>query len=193
MSFITSQNDTTKIGIASHYNLDNRYNSFITATLPLTITKWWSSFNNITGHYTRIKSFYLGDYYDRSVYGVQAVFNNSFSLTTNIKLELNFLYVSPQVFGISRSKSYKVLSGGLRFAFGKNKWYLRGNIVDILNTDNGKGGTEFQNQHLTFFGRTRNSRVRLSLAYKFGSSSTKQSKSRSGLDEESKRIRFDTQ
>ena len=193
MSFITSQNDSTKIGIASHYNLDDRYNIFITATLPLTLTKWWSSFNNITGHKTRIKSFYLGEYYDRTVYGVQAVSNNSFSITKTLKLELNALFVSPQVFGISKSKSYYVLSGGIRLPLGKNKWDLRGNIVDILNTDRNIGKTDFQNQHLSFFQRSRASRVRLSITYKFGSSSTRQSKARSGLDEEAKRIRFDAQ
>ncbi|HNU15961.1 MAG TPA: outer membrane beta-barrel family protein [Chitinophagaceae bacterium] len=193
MSFITSQNDSSKVGIASHYNLDDRFNYFVSATLPIAITKWWSSFNNINANYTRIKSYYLGVFYDRGIYAVQAVSNNSFSIPKNIKLELNWLYVSPQVFGISRTNPYYVLSGGIRFPLGKNKWDFRGNIVDILNTDKGSGSTNFQNQHLNFQGRTRNSRVRLSLTYKFGSNNTRQSKSRSGLDEESKRIKFDAQ
>lgn len=193
MSFITTQNDSTKVGIASHYNLNNRYNYFVSTTLPLKITTWWSSFNNINAYYTTIKSFYLGDYYTRSVYGVQAVSNNTFSLPKNIKIELNWLYVSPQVFGISKSNPYYVLSGGIRFSAGKNKWDIRANIVDILNTDKGSGGTSFQNQQLKFAGRTKNSLVRLSLAYKFGSNGTKQSKARSGLEEESKRVNFNAQ
>lgn len=191
MSFITRQVDSTKLGIASHYNLDTRYNYFVSATLPITVTKWWSSFNNINANYTQIKSFYLGEYYNRGVYGVQAVSNNTFSVSKILKIELNGLYVSPRVFGISKSDPYYVLSGGIRVS--KNKWDFRANIVDILNTDRTTGGTNFQNQQLNFAFRGRASRVNVSATYKFGSNKTRQSKARSGLDEESKRINFTPQ
>jgi hypothetical protein len=97
------------------YTIGNtRYSRYLTlsASIPVTVTPWWSMQNTVTGDLQWVKADYYGEALSRR--GVDLSFNGSedFTLPHDYSIELNGFYYSAGLDGVNRYTASGMLSLG---------------------------------------------------------------------------------
>lgn len=171
-------------------NLDNTQILNLVVTIPITVTKWWNMYNNVTAVGQQAKISFDKHPSTVKVATVGIVSVQNFVLPKNYSLELTANFESPGAFGMYKSSGFGFLSFGAQKKF-KDNSTLRANFSDILSSLQftatvDRPEQDFYTQtHINFNRRL----VSLTYTRNFGKREVKQKRDRStGSEEEMRRV-----
>lgn len=173
-------------------NLAEQDNVAMTFSAPLTVNKWWSSFNNLGGSWTSNRADYgEGKVIDISALSFNLYSQQSISLPKKWKLELSGWYQSPGVWGGTfNMKSMYNIDFGIQKKILQNKGNLKLTFTDLFLTNQWHGESQFGQLYMDIRGGYDSRRVRLNFNYLIGKETVKSARKRStGLEEEQNRIK----
>ena len=180
-SFINWQN------LADQYN----YNLSISGAIPL--TKWWSSYTNLTGYIQRNKADY-GDNktVDITVKAFNVYSQHTFRLPWDLSFEVSGWYSSPSLWGGTfETDAIWSMDAGIQKKVFNGRGNLRISLSDIFKSNEWSGVSRFGELFLDTDGGWDSRRFRVNFSYLFGNNQVKVRKRKSGLEDESNRIKSD--
>ncbi|MEC5143753.1 outer membrane beta-barrel protein [Chitinophaga sp. 212800010-3] len=187
--FIT-QDDSTKASISTERNYDKTDIYTLALTLPIQVTKWWTSDNNIDVSYNqyRFNDPVTSEPFKRYNFNYYINSTNTIALPKDIKLEVMGYYNSPFIFGIFRGYSQYNLNLGVQKLFFEKKLTVKASYNNILRNESYRGAAEYANLHLNIFNTWQFRTFNLTFTYKFGSATIKAARERkTGTSDEQNR------
>ncbi|WP_337043609.1 outer membrane beta-barrel protein [Emticicia sp. 17c] len=179
--------DPEKITFATTENIARFENININFSVPIPVTKWWNSQNNISVYYNK----FTGQVSDQNLNVGQWAYNfytsQSIKLPKDLSAEISMWYNSPNVYGIMQGKAQYAVNAGLQKSLWNKKATLRLNINDIFLTSFWRGQTDFAGVKMLLNNRWDSRMVRLSFSYKFGNQNVKAARGRSTATESEQR------
>ncbi|MBO9730032.1 MAG: TonB-dependent receptor [Chitinophaga sp.] len=177
--FIT-QNDSTKASISTERNYDKTDIYSLLLTLPVQVTKWWTSDNSVDLSYNQYKfeDPATNAPYFRYNFNYYISSTNTITLPHDIKVEVMGYYNSPFVFGIFRGYSQYNLNLGVQKMFLNKNATVKVSYNNILRNEAYRGAAEFANLNMSIFNTWQFRTVNLTFSYKFGSASIKAARER---------------
>ena len=176
-----------RVTIQSDVNLSHNYYYGFSFTVPVDITRWWSSTNNLNTYYNSYTGNLANTPLDKGKFAFDANSNNTFVISKNTSAELNGIYNSGNVYGYLYIKHTIELSAGIQQTVLKGKGTLKFNVSDLLRSNNLVGTTDIGN-YSEMFKRHIESRVAtLAFTYRFGNNKVAPSRRRTGGAEDEKR------
>lgn len=175
--YITNQN------LARHtsYNLN--------VSLPVTITKWWTSDNSTLVFYNDFRSPNLmGAPYRGGKLSFLLNTSQNFEISPTLNAELSGNYMSSQVYGTYSIKPIYGINMGISKSFAKKNGNIKLSATDILNTNENTISSLIPSQVYQLHQKLETKTIRLSLSYRFGSKNVKApaEKVKSSAEEESR-------
>lgn len=187
MTQITKQIDSTHTTYITTENLNTRNNYGVNINLPLHLTEWWTSSNNLSlfnNEYQGVSS--VGNI-DKSLtsYFLNSV--NSFQGKKGWSFEISGYYQSQMVWGTWLVDPQWSVGGGISKMLMNERLQLRANINDIFHTQKEKSKIKYQNIDAAFSQVYDTQFVRFHVSYNFGKRGIK-TKNHSRGPEEQNRI-----
>ncbi len=180
MTFVTLQNDATKVTIATRRNLSEQEVLGFSLYVPLTLQKWWSVTNDIQVFNMKFNSFLENEQLNTSQTSMQINTNQEFVISKKAGAEIGFIYQSPMQYGLFQIKSQTVFNIGVNHSFMNKKANLKLAVNDIFRGRNSRISTTFANMDLNFIEQPESRVARISLSYNFGKADIKPSRRRNG-------------
>lgn len=152
------------------------YNDFagLDINLPVTITKWWKTTNNVGLYYKKEQTPYHKVTYEIPITSFSFNTSHIFSLPKGFTFDLYYYYASRGGNGLYISKSMSNLDAGLQKSWFAGKLNTKLNVYDIFNTYRVyfifREKSIINNELRHWFGQRR---IALTLTYNFGSSTHK--------------------
>ncbi len=190
MTRVSEIREGTNERVLSWINLTEQYNYNLTFSAPITFTKWWGSFTNLTAYHTYNKAEENGELenIDLKVYAARLYSQHTFTLPWDMKFELSGWYSSPSVWGGTfRTDAMFGIDAGLQKKFLDGKGNIRIGMSDIFNSQNWSGEGIYGVLRTESNGGWDSQRFKIDISYFFGNDKVKSRKRKTGLDEESKR------
>lgn len=185
---VIMQDAATGVNISQNQNIARLKSYSATFSVPVKITKWWSSQNNFNlfhNHYT--DNNLSGNPLNNSGFMVGVNTTHTLTLPKNWSAEVNYWYYSPGVYGVFRqTKAQHAFNPGIQKTFLDKKAKLKLNINDLFLTSFFQGYVENGDVNLKISNRWNARRVSLTFTYNFGNQNVKSS-NRSGASEDAKR------
>ncbi|CAL1517585.1 hypothetical protein MMC2321_01321 [Chitinophaga sp. MM2321] len=186
--FIT-QNDSTKVTMATLKNFDHSNVYSLAVTLPFQVTKWWNSDNNVN---LSFNDYSFEDNFGQHKYTSSFTYNfnttNTITLPHDFKLEVMGYYNSPFIYGIFKGYSQYNLNTGIQKTFLKKTATVKLSYNNILRNESYRGVAENSNLYMKIFNTWQFRTISIYLSYRFGNSSIKAARERkTGTAEELKR------
>ncbi|MHA8070732.1 TonB-dependent receptor domain-containing protein [Aquirufa ecclesiirivi] len=171
-------------------NLAQRTSYSVSFSLPIPVTKWWTSNTDIQLNRNELS----GKVDQAQINPVGNMFyinsNHTFSLKNDIKLELGGQYFSgglEQAFNFGPGGSLNV---GVQKSVLNKKGTIRINASDILYTQNPMATIKYGDIDITVKNRNDTRVVRFNFTYRFGNTAVKGARNRNtGLDDEKGRVK----
>jgi len=185
---VIMQNAETGVSISQNQNIARLKSYSAMFSVPLKITPWWSSQNNINmfyNHYTddNLSGNPLNN--SRLMAGINTT--HTLTLPKNWSAEINYWYYSPGAFSVFRqSKAQNAFNPGIQKTFLNKKAKLKLNANDLFLTSFFQGYVNNGDVNLKIANRWNARRVALTFTYNFGNQNVK-GVNRSGASEEEKR------
>ena len=169
------------LGANVYYNLN--------LNVPVSITKWWDTYNNLSVFYNEYQSDAIeGVPFQLKKVAYQYYSGNSFSLGQNSNLELNGSYNSSTVYGVFRLKPTYGIDLGISRRFMEKKLNVKLAVNDIFETMGRRNNyNTFPNSSYNIESRYDSRITRITVSYQFGNSKVK-STDKTGNEEE-KRVK----
>ncbi len=171
-------------------NLNGFKSYSLNVNAPISIAKWWKTFNNVTVFYNQ----YDSDNIERAETQLeqlawQASSTHNFTIDDRLTAELRSNYISSNVYGVLNLEPYYGIDLGVNRQFLDNKMNVQLSLSDIFRT----WGDRVVSSDLTGsnfdLARTFDSRVfRLSVTYKFGNVKLKSTNKRGNAQDEERRL-----
>ncbi len=188
---VTIQDDQTQITRATMTNLDARQNYNLGLSMPIPVTKWWSTNNNVNVFYNQFRSTFLDEQLDNSQLAVNVNTNHTFILPKDFTAEVSGFYNSPFVEGILRGKAMYAIGFGLQKSFMNKKANLKLNVNDVFNMMRFRGAINYSNMDLRIFNKWESRQARVTFTYRFGKNDIKPARKRAtGSESEENRIKM---
>ncbi|MFH4967014.1 outer membrane beta-barrel family protein [Gaetbulibacter sp. M240] len=172
-------------------NLDYTKTFSIILGLPVKITSWWRTQNNINLVKQTVRTFYNEEPLKLSIGNFSANSSHSFKISESFSAELSGLYNGPSIFGSARYQSYYALNFGVQKKLKDNWGNLKFGINDLLESFEFNGGTDLPDQNIKtsntfdFSNRT----FLLTYSRNFGNTKVKAARDReTGSEEERRRV-----
>ncbi len=184
--------DTAKKTIfISVQNLAKQDSYNMNISSPITITKWWSSNNNINFFYNRFETpDLLGMPYASGRLAFNLNTNQSITLNPTTKFEWSGNYQSKQVWGTLLIEPRYRIDMGASKSFMDNKLNIKFAANDIFKLNKSKITSTLPSQNYVVNERWESQVFRLTCTYRFGSKEIKAARQRSSSsDSESKRVK----
>jgi hypothetical protein len=177
---IIEQEDDTRKTFQTTTNLEKVENFSANLSFPITVRKWWTMNNNISGYYTRYRdSEVSGGVLDVGRFAYNFYTGNTFSFKKGWSAEANMWYNSPNIMGIiKQTKPQYAVNAGVQKVLNK-KARLKLNANDLFLTSFFNGKIDYQNIDLAVTNRWSSRRVSLSFTYNFGNQNVKSARKRS--------------
>ncbi|NLU91027.1 TonB-dependent receptor [Chitinophaga sp. Ak27] len=177
--FIT-QDDSTKASISTERNYDKTDFYGLIFTIPVQVTKWWSSDNNVEFSYNKYKfeDPSTNEPYSRYNFHAYVSSTNTITLPHDMKMEVMGYYNSPFIFGMFRGYSQYNLNLGIQKLFLDKKLTVKASYNNILRNESYRGVAEFKNLNLGIFNTWQFRTFNLFFSYKFGNASIKAARER---------------
>ncbi|MGN7821146.1 outer membrane beta-barrel protein [Chitinophaga sp. 22536] len=175
-----------------YQNVAKADNFSLNVSVPVPITKWWTSFTTASLLYNMYETVVDKNNVKLSSFGFFGRTQQTFTLAKNTTAELTFLYVAPQVLeeGLFKMKSMYSLDLGLQQKVMKGKGTLKLSVADIFNTQYFRGSFDNAGRTTALVSRNDVRQVRLSFNYRFGNSNVKAARTReTGLEAEQNRVK----
>jgi len=180
-----------RAGFITWENLATQQVYSFNASLPFQIKKWWSAFFNASASHINNQA----EYEDGGVVDVQAftysVFQqHTFTLGKGYSGEVSGWYSGPGVWGgVFLYRPSGSLNLGLQKKFFAEKLNVKLSANDILFTTGWRGESSFNGLVSEGNGWYDSRRMSLALSYNFGNMNVKSRKRKTGLEDESKRVK----
>ncbi len=176
-----------KVTIQTDKNLALNYYYALSMTLPIDVTSWWTSTNNVNCYYSK----YVGNLQNNPLNTGKVAFdantNNSFKLGKLTSAELNVNYVSSNVYGYFATKGVLELSTGIQRTIFNKKGTIKLNVSDFIHSSNLKGIVALSNYYEQFTRLTESRVATIAFTYHFGSNKIAPSARRTGGAEDEKK------
>ncbi|MCB0584825.1 MAG: TonB-dependent receptor family protein, partial [Phaeodactylibacter sp.] len=191
---ITRITDTADVNASyiTWLNLADQYSYSLSVSAPIPITKWWSSFTNMTGSHTRNKA----DYGDGKLVNLDATtFNiysqHTFRLPGDFSLEVSGWYNSPSLWGGTfEMDAMWSMDAGIQKKVLDGRGNIRLAVSDIFKTNEWHGVSRFGALDLDVGGGWDSRRFRVNFTYLLGNDQVKGARRRNtGLEEEQNRVK----
>ena len=190
MQEIVLQNDEAFTTFQTKQNLDNFHNLSIASSLPIGITKWWSSRINLVGFYNKFESEFSNDPIDLDQWSARLNLNNNFTLPHGMRAELSGFYQSKVIWGIFNMDPRWSLDAGVSIPVLHKAGSLKVNINDIFNSDQTYGFINQGSIDVDVEELKESRRINLTFNYTFGNTDVKPSRNRrTATDDERNRVK----
>ena len=172
------------------YNLASQRNLYVSVSASLSLTKWWSTYNNFMVYQLRNEAD-LG--FDKAIEekatSVYAFSQHTFTLPGKVMLEIYGWYNSPSLSnGNTRSRSIWSMDAGIRKKLWQDRGSLSLSITDVFYSNRWNNTAIFDGITVISRGYWDSRRLNLSLSYLLGNKSLKKTRLKQGLEEESQRL-----
>lgn len=156
----------------------NYYQSFgISANVPFNIGEWLSSQVNATVVNDRNRCDNFWDIpFDRKKWACMLAMQNHFSVGSNLGFDLDAMYRSSMISGISDTKPVFTVNVGAQWNFLKDKASLSLNCADLFDTMRMKVRNRYAGQHIDLNMGQYSRTVSVKFVYRFGGSISKEKK-----------------
>lgn len=172
-------------------NLDYTRTFSIIAGIPVKITNWWKTQNNLSYINQKVRSFYDGEAIEQQLGIFSANSTMQFKISEKTSAELSGFYNGPGFFGNARYDEVYGINTGIQHKFSEKWGTLKFSITDILDSVEFNGGTKLPEQNIVtsntfdFLNRT----YTLTYTRNFGNSKLRASRNRqTGSEEERRRV-----
>jgi len=161
------------------------------AALPFGVTNWWNAFVNFSAGYLDNQA----DYGDGAVVDVQAftysIFQQStFTLPKGFTGEVSGYYSGPGVWGgVFKYNPTWSLNLGLQKKFFNDLMNVKLSVNDIFYQSGWDGESNFDGLIGTGMGNWDSRRAAISISYNFGNKNVKSRNRKTGIEDESKRVK----
>lgn len=154
------------------------YQSFgMSANIPFNIGEWLSSQVNATVVNDRNRCDNFWDIpFDRKKWACMLAMQNHFSVGSNLGFDLDAMYRSSMISGISDTKPVFTVNVGARWNFLKDKASLSLNCADLFDTMRMKVRNRYAGQHIDLNMGQYSRTVSVKFVYRFGGSISKEKK-----------------
>ena len=156
----------------------NYYQSFgMSANIPFNIGEWLSSQVNATLVNDRNRCDNFWDIpFDRKKWACMLTMQNHFSVGSNLGFDLDAMYRSSMISGISDTKPVFTVNVGAQWNFLKDKASLSLNCADLFDTMRMKVRNRYAGQHIDLNMGQYSRTVSVKFVYRFGGSISKEKK-----------------
>ena len=156
----------------------NYYQSFgMSANVPFNIGEWLSSQVNATVVNDRNRCDNFWDIpFDRKKWACMLAMQNHFSVGSNLGFDLDAMYRSSMISGISDTKPVFTVNVGAQWNFLKDKASLSLNCADLFDTMRMKVRNRYAGQHIDLNMGQYSRTVSVKFVYRFGGSISKEKK-----------------
>jgi ferric enterobactin receptor len=179
---------TSRFVLSRPVNLGPQHYAALTCTVPVTLTKSWSVYNNAVFYYTRFTGKLAGTTLNRAKASVSLSSTHTFTLGRGWSADLSANYQSPEVYGFITSRANGDLTIGAQKNLFKGQGMLKFNVTDVLYTNRNLATSTYDN-YVDHFTQSRDSRVAtLSFSYRLGSSQLAASHRADSAAEEKRRV-----
>ncbi len=173
-------------------NLADQYNYSINVAMPISITRWWSSFSSLTAYHRENKGdFGEGRVIDESVNAFNIYAQQTFKLPKEVSLELSGWYNTPSIYGGNlRIATMWSLNFGMQKVLMNGKATLRLAVNDMFRSTNYAYTTVFGALNMSGSGNHVDSRrFQMNFTYLLGNRQVKKARNRdTGLEDKNSRI-----
>lgn len=186
-----SQSQDKNILYLMSKNLDRVTTSSLMLSFPLKLAKWWNMQNNLNGISQRVKTNYDGENLDISLKNLRYNAINNFRIFKGVTAELSGFYMSPSLWGVSKSKALYTVSAGVQVKSKNEKHIFSLNLNDVFKTSIYSFSSNIPELNIHNRGRLDfEPRVlRFTYSHNFGSKKVKTERKReTGSEEERKRV-----
>ncbi|HEY1025739.1 MAG TPA: TonB-dependent receptor [Sphingobacteriaceae bacterium] len=185
MVTLTEQDDATKTTRAMRRNMKTETTWYASLNGSMPFSSWWSSTGNLNAFYLAYEDTGL----DAGKAAVQLSSTQNFTLPHGFRLEISGRYQSPLTYGIFDLAQQYQIDGGLQKSLFNRKGSLKLSVTDIFDMQKTSLSTTFRNMDLHINERYNTRQTRLTFTYRFGSAENKAAARRSGVEEETRRIK----
>ena len=163
----------------------------LNVSLPVTITKWWSTANDLSVFH---RKYTTPDLMGAPFKSEKVTFflntTQTFTVTPSVNAELSFNYQSPQIYGTYTARPIYSTNIGISKSFLDNKANLKLAVNDVFNTQQIKIRSTVPMQDYQLYQKQESQVFRLTFTYNFGSSAIKAIRERiNGSSGEQQRVK----
>jgi iron complex outermembrane receptor protein len=167
MQYIT-QNDSSKTSIQSLKNMKSNNNLEYSLFYRKTVAKQWNVFFGGSVVYRDYQGDLGGSSFHQTGINYYGNLSNIILLGKNVKLEVNGVYIGPNIYGVVHINPKWMASLAVKTSLFKDKLDLTVGIDDVFYTFITQVTSDYQNQYWTSVKTNDSRRFKLSLTYKFG-------------------------
>lgn len=167
-------------------NQKNRRTLSVNFSLPVRLTSWWSTQNNLSCLWQELNAVYKGSPLQITQKSANLNSMQTFTLPKDYSVELGGYLQSGGLFGIYQMKPFGSMDLGVQKKFAGGKSNLRLNLSDVFGAPWFKPSVDLPEQNLVTRGKLQfnNRMVRLTFTRSFGSNGVKEARSRTTAAEE---------
>lgn len=155
-------------------NFNDKNSTSLNVTLPISITSWWQSNNNILGIYnTLLLKNYLGSDYKRSWFTGNINTINTFNIGNGLSAELVAYYQAPETDGLFNISATGSVDLGLKKTFADKKATIQLGMKDIFLTQPYYIGIDYSTIKTYGYNKSDTRRITVNFTYKFGKKTVK--------------------
>ncbi len=168
-------------------NISEQYNYSLSFSAPVSVTKWWSSYSNLTAFRTNNKAVQNDEIndIDITVNALRLYSQHTFSLPWDLKFELSGWYASPSLWGGIFETDYSMsIDAGIQKRILNDKGNIKLSVSDIFKTAPWSGRSEYAGVVSTANGDWDTRRFKINFSYFFGNDKVKSRKRKTGLEDE---------
>ncbi len=184
--------DTAKKALfQTNENLDKQINYGLNLNAPVTLSKWWSSSNNILAYYLGFRSSDLrGQDLNSGKVAFQFNSQHKFSISKTLSAELLADYRSPIEYGTLKISSQYGIDLGISKTLLNKRANIKFALSDIFDTRRQTITSAYTGLNYNLEQKNETRIGRISLSYRFGKTEIKPERRRStGLEDEQRRIK----
>lgn len=184
-SFEIKPGQDSNITVQIPVNLTSSDYLGLTASLPVRITKWWNSMNNVNLFYNKFNGNLSGAQLNDGAVAANIRTNNSFTFKKGWSAELNANLNTGGRYGYMKLQPQWGIGTGVQKTIIGGKGTVRFNITDIFWTNLPKARVEYTGSYVENWHAYRDSRVaNISFTYRFGNNKVQQARRRTTASEE---------
>ena len=160
---------------------------------PVPITKWWSSYNSFTAYYLHNTANYgEGNDIDIEAKSFNIYSQHTFTLPAKISVEVSGWYSAAAIWeGNFQTNPMWSIDAGIQKKILQDRGKIRLSISDIFYTQQWGGITELGPMYMEMNGGNDSRRFKINFSYLFGNEKVKNRNRKTGLEDETKRIKSD--
>jgi len=167
---VTLPDTVNKTLYVTQQNLANEQNYSLNISYPLSITSWWTTYNNANIYYNKFSTpNLLGEPYSvgRAAYDFNT--NQTFTVNSTTNVDLSFTYLSPRIYGTYFINSMYWLDLGVKKSFAQKRLVVKASADDLFNWHHENIHTVIPGQDYRIYQKFETRIFRLSINYRFGS------------------------